>query len=657
LVVLYHAGVPWLPGGFVGVDIFFVISGYLITSGIVRELRSNGRISLSGFYIRRMARILPAAAVTLTATVVLSWLLLPPTRWEQISRDAIGSGLYVVNWAFAGRSIDYLAQDQAPSPLQHFWSLAVEEQFYIVWPLLLIVIALICRRKGTALGKGLAAALALIIVPSLAWSVHLTAANPGGAYFVTTTRAWELGIGAGLAVVNIYGLRNTHARTRKVVGLAGAAAIVAAAISFNGATSFPGYVALLPVLGTAALLWSGEHIQQGALPFALSSRPMTWVGGISYSLYLWHWALLVIVAGVFGELSTIAGLGVVIVALIPAWLSTHHIEQPLQRWVRGFGGREGHEAPRLALGFGFTLAGLIPALLLGFSVPTSSAADPVGKIGAEQLAAGARINVLDSTEFLTPAAVDGAHDLPDANTNGCMLDHPTTAPTVCSYGDLDSGRVIALVGDSHAAMHIPGLDVVARDAGYRLDTYTKGSCPPVTVPIDFQGKHYEECGIWTANVTETLATQKPDLVLTAMSRAYLVHGAGLDEEHSRKPIAASLGDTWSQLKAAGVKVAAFRDVPKLGIVVPDCVAANPSSLSKCARPQSQALPKADQTILASHEHPDVAVIDLSASLCADGACPAVIHNVLVYRDSNHLTATYSRSLHGQLSEQVGPLLD
>lgn len=655
-MVLYHAGVPWLPGGFVGVDIFFVISGYLITGGIVRELKTNGRISLSRFYIRRMARILPAAAVTLTTTVVLSWLLLPPTRWEQIGRDAIGSGLYIVNWAFAGRSIDYLAQDQAPSPLQHFWSLAVEEQFYIVWPVLLIVVGLICRRKAIALGRGLTVGLALIIVPSLAWSVHLTTVNPGGAYFVTTTRAWELGIGAGLAVLGIYRTRQPNASTARIIGLLGASALAATAITFTGATPFPGYSALLPVLGTGALLWSGEHSERGVLARTLASRPMTWVGGISYSLYLWHWPLLVIAAGLFGDLSTPAGLVVVAIALLPAWFSTNHIEKPLQRWVRNFRGREGHERSKLALGSAFTVAGLVPAILLAFSVPATSAAEPLGMIGAEQLAAGATINVVDSTKFLTPAAVDGAQDLPEANTNGCMLDHPTTAPKVCSYGDLDSERVIALMGDSHAAMHIPGLDVVARDAGYRLDTYTKGSCPPVTAPIDFQGKHYSECGVWAANVTERLVSQKPDLVVTAMSRAYTLYGEGLDEDQSRKRIAASLGDTWSQLENAGVPVAAFRDVPKLGIVVPDCVASNPDNLSKCARDQDEALPEADQTVLASRDHPDVTVIDVSPSLCADGICPAVIHNVLVYRDSNHLTATYSRSLHGQLADQLAPLL-
>lgn len=657
LVVLYHAGVPWLPGGFIGVDIFFVISGYLITGGLIRELKTRGRISLSQFYIRRMARILPAAAATITATVFLTWLLLPPTRWEQIGRDAIGSGLYMVNWTFAGRSIDYLAQDQAPSPLQHFWSLAVEEQFYIVWPLLLIVIGLICRRLGKALGKGLTVGLALIVFPSLVWSVYYTGANPGGAYFVTTTRIWELGIGAALAVVGLYRIWTPGAKAAKLLGWLGLAAIIVTAITYTGAMPFPGYSALLPVVGTAVLLWSGEHAKQDAVSRKLSARPMTWVGGISYSLYLWHWPLLVIAAGVYGKLSAVAGLAVVIVALLPAWVSTNHIEKPLQRWVRNFRGSEGRQMSKLALGSAFTLAGLIPALLLTFSVPATSVVGPEGEIGAAKLAAGGAFNIVESTDYLTPSPVDGARDLPEANTNGCMLDHPTTAPKVCSYGDMGSNRVIALMGDSHAAMHIPGLDLVAQKAGYRLDTYTKGSCPPVTIPIDFQGRHYEQCGAWVVNVTKALVNQKPSLVLTAMSSAYKVFGGGLSEGQSRGPIASSLGETWAELEETGIQVAAFRDVPKLGIVVPDCVASNPTNLSKCARSENEALPAVDQTVLASQQHPDVALIDVTKSLCTHGTCPAVIQNALVYRDSNHLTATYSRSLRGQLAQQITPLLD
>jgi len=657
LVVLYHAGLRVLGGGFVGVDVFFVISGYLITGGIVRELRSRGRLSLAGFYIRRMARILPAAVVAISATVLLSWLLLPPTRWEQIAKDAIGSGLYVVNWAFAERSVDYLAQDQAPSPLQHFWSLAVEEQFYIVWPLLLIVVALVCRRVAKPLGLGLAVGLVLIVVPSLLWSIHYTGANPGAAYFVTTTRAWELGVGATVAVAAAYRTRPVPAGVATAGAWAGVGAIVLAALTFSDATPFPSYTALLPVLGAALLLWSGEHAPSAPVARGLSTRPMTWIGGLSYSLYLWHWPLLVIAAGVFGELSVGAGLLVVALAVLPAWISTERIEKPLQRLVRGFRGREGHQGSKLALGASFTVAGLVPALLLLLAVPSTSAPAAGGRIGALKLADGVPMQVVDSSERMTPSPLDAARDLPKANTNGCMLDHATTDPKVCSYGDRDSDRVIALVRDSHAATHIPGMSMVAKRAGYRLDTYTRGSCLPVTIPVDFQGKPYPECATWTENVTDRLVDQKPALVLTAMSQAYVVHGSDEGFAENREPIAESVARTWTRLQDAGVRVAAFRDIPRFDMVVPDCVADHLDSLSDCARDQDDVLPEADQQVLAARQVPGVEVIDLTDALCVDGVCPTVVHDVLVYRDSSHLTATYSRSLRTQLAEQVLPLLE
>ncbi|MBN1093854.1 acyltransferase [Blastococcus sp. TML/M2B] len=253
LVVLYHAGLPWLSGGFVGVDVFFVLSGFLITQGLVTELERRGTISLAGFYARRARRILPAAAVALAGTAALTVLLLPQMRWAQVAQDLVQSSIYLVNWDLADRAVDYSARDQAASPLQHFWSLAVEEQFYVVWPLaILAVVGLVRlarsrRRSDAPTGISrlhLAVPLLLIGVPSLAWSISLSAADPGRAYFVTTTRMWELALGAALAVVPV--VAPASARLSRAVGWAGLAAIVWAAVTYDASTVFPGSAALLP---------------------------------------------------------------------------------------------------------------------------------------------------------------------------------------------------------------------------------------------------------------------------------------------------------------------------------------------------------------------------------------------------------------------------
>lgn len=276
LVLLYHAGAPLLPGGFIGVDVFFVISGFLITTLLVAEMRRGGAISIAGFYARRAKRLLPASSVVLVTTGLLTWLLLPRIRWEAVAQDLLASGLYGVNWTLAGRSVDYLSQADAPSPVQHFWSLAVEEQFYVFWPLLLLVATLLVRpRWGSAsskrvflrgraehgdhsLTKPLMLAMTVIAVPSFAWSVYLTHGDPGPAYFVTTTRVWELAIGGAVAILAVQ-LSRMPKWVAAPLAWVGVAAVITTALLLTKDVPFPGSVAAIPVLGTAAVI-------AGALP-------------------------------------------------------------------------------------------------------------------------------------------------------------------------------------------------------------------------------------------------------------------------------------------------------------------------------------------------------------------------------------------------------
>jgi hypothetical protein len=349
-------------------------------------------------------------------------------------------------------------------------------------------------------------------------------------------------------------------------------------------------------------------------------------------------------------------LAIVLGAMLPAWLSTRFIEKPAQRFVLNFRGRRSHRVPKLALGSAFTTLGVISSVLLVQAVPSSHVGPVHGPIGAEVLAAGGKVLVVDSFPTLVPAVTGAAKDLPAANKNGCMLDHPTTDPKLCSYGALKSSKVIALVGDSHAAMLIPGLSLVADRAGYRLDTYTKGSCPPVAIPIDYQGHRYSECAEWTGNVIAKLTREKPALVITAMSHTYKVFGSHSDFKDNRQPIADGLAAQWDVLRAAGISVAGVRDIPHFGFVVPDCIAKNMHRLSACARSLKDTLWDEDQTTLAAKSRPGVAVLDFTKSLCGNGQCPAVIDKVIVYRDTNHLTATFCRTMQKQMAEQVLPLL-
>lgn len=666
-VLLYHAGMPWMPGGYVGVDVFFVISGFLITGGIVRELRKDGRLSLKNFYIRRMARILPAATLVLVLTVMAAWLLLPETRWREVGMDAVASGLYFVNWLFAESSIDYLAQDQAPSPLQHFWSLAVEEQFYIVWPVLLMLVGWLSLKLNFRLQKGLLVALGIVGLPSFLWSVYYTAENPGGAYFVTTTRMWELAIGAGLAII-VSRAPGPPKFAAALVSWVGLGAIIGAAVIYTEATPFPSYAALLPTLGAAAVIWGGHSGGNMGAGLVLNRWPMVQLGEISYSLYLWHWPLLIITAGVIGELSPLAGLTVIVGALIPAWLSTRYVEVPAQYAVLNFK-KSSSDNEKLTFGSLFTLVGLVPAVLLAVAVPPPPPAATVefvpAQIGNEKAPIlGAAALALDPAlgqpadtyATYSPSAADAINDLPISTLSGCNQGFDESAAEACIYGDPDSEFLVALVGDSHAEHWVPAFKNLSEKNGWRLETYTKSACALAEgVPYNYTQKMiYESCADWNDAVMAQLQARKPDVVLTS-SLVYhmMVDGSPANERNRVTAFASAVNAQWRVLNDSGVQVITIADTPDMGIVVPDCVAQNEATLTACSTPRDQALAYSGVfEDLASQGLPAVTKLDMNDMICPAADCSPIIGNVLVYRDKGHLTATYSRTLSGPLEAKL-----
>ncbi|MER7196581.1 acyltransferase, partial [Streptomyces sp. NPDC000188] len=334
LVVLGHAGVTRFSGGYVGVDVFFVISGFLITSSLLRELSASDRISIRAFYARRALRLLPASALVVLVTLAGSWLFLSKIRFAEYMSDAFASALYAVNFRLAATGTDYLAEGSPPSPFQHFWSLAVEEQFYLVWPLLLFLGWRLSRRRRALLAIPLVALCAV----SFGLSVHVTGQSAPWAYFGSHTRAWELGVGALVAL-----LRPPRLPAGVAVAMtwAGLACIIAAALRFDADTPFPGTAAAAPVIGAALVIVGGTSPAWPGARRMLTARPVTWLGGLSYSWYLWHWPFLVIgpkaldrPAGTHLELALGAA------ALLPAWLTLRLVENPV-RFHRALRGRPG----------------------------------------------------------------------------------------------------------------------------------------------------------------------------------------------------------------------------------------------------------------------------------------------------------------------------
>ena len=669
-VVLWHAGLPILSGGYVGVDVFFVISGFLMTSLLVRELDRDGRISIGAFYARRARRLLPAAAVALVGVLVVTVTMLPVNRWRGIGSDIVASAFYVVNWRLASSSVDYLAEGDAASPVQHFWSLSVEEQFYAFWPVLFAVTGwLVLRRAGARwLRPALLLVLAAMTVTSYAWSVIYTRSHPEQAYFVTTTRLWELGLGGLVAVLGTWLLRRKPGRpvANAIVAL-GLLAILGSGVVFDSSTAVPGSLALLPTLGTALVLALGPFCGGRAGPVRLlAAAPMQWIGGLSYSLYLWHWPLLVGAAARTpdGSLSVPLGLAVVGASLAPAWLSLRLIEDPLRR-SRSTGRPAVVRA--LRLGTTCTVLSLIAGCsLVGYVAREGYRTDQLvgGAPGAQALgdAPSRRAVTVNRADVLVPSPALAGDDVFHPWYNGpCQPAASSGTPKTCVFGAVDSDVRVVVVGDSHAVMWLPALAEVAAARGWRLEVLAKPDCPLADTVVLRGHSANEPCVRWNDAVLASLQASPPDLVITAQVNVYLLQGPGgtvLSGADASTEFGAALARTWTRVGATGTPVLSLLDGPRFARSPVECVADHQRELDVCAGARAKVLEGNNTAQLAALAlTPAVRVLDLTRWLCPGDTCPAVIGNTLVYSDTNHLGATYARSLTPYLAHAlagVGP---
>ncbi|GLZ58282.1 acyltransferase family protein [Micromonospora sp. NBRC 107095] len=681
LVLIGHAGVNGLPGGFVGVDVFFVISGFLITGMLVRELADTGRISIVDFYTRRARRLLPAAGVVLVASLLLAYLFLPRLRWSSTGWDVLASGLYAMNWRLAEQAVNYLQADEAPSILQHFWSLAVEEQFYLIWPMLLLVLARTLRRRRHRLDRGrldrgrlerrLLIGLALVAIPSLAWSIHLSEANPARAYFVTTTRMWELALGAGLAILGRHLIRIPRVLAA-ALGWAGVAAIVVAALVTTPDLPFPGHLALLPTLGAAAVIAAGAAAGRAGPVLLLGLPPMRALGALSYSLYLWHWPLLVAAEAKFGELRPAAGLAVVALSVVPAALTYRFVENPIRFSV--VLPRQAAQLGALATGAPVIAALLfqltvwpparppsdIAAMMPPLDISASGSAEPRrSNFGADVLGRKPRSSPagvpVDRVDTITPDALSAPLDLPDTYRQDCLLEVTEYEPRPCSYGDPNSSFTMVLAGDSHAAHWLPALKAVAEANKWRLITQIKGSCPVENTPVLYKtNTPFDACTEWNKRLRATLTgPDKPQLlILSSLTYQPVPKGEPLQGVAALRARTDALRDTWSELADAGVRTVVIRDTPYFPFNVAECVSKNPEKLTRCSAPREKALEISQPQAEAAKGLDDIRFVDLNDAICPAERCAPVIGGVLIYRDAAHLTATYSRTLAPRLHEAL-----
>jgi peptidoglycan/LPS O-acetylase OafA/YrhL len=654
LVVLSHAGVGAVVGGYVGVDVFFVISGFLITSLLLRELSATGRISIRKFYARRALRLLPAATVVSFATLAGSWFFLSKVRFQEYVVDALSSALYAVNFRLAAGGTDYLAQGSPPSPFQHFWSLAVEEQFYLLWPLLLLFTWRWTRgrRRATALA---ALPLAVLCLISLALCISAMTGPASWAYFGTHTRFWELGAGALLALAAAR-LERLPARVAAPMGWTGLACIVLAAVRYDNDTLFPGYYALLPVLGTVLVLAGGCSPARYDARLLLGRRPAVRLGGLSYSWYLWHWPLLVIGPAMLDRpASTRLGLLLALLALPLAWATLRLVENPV-RFHTAFRGRPGRA---LALGAALSAGAAALALTASLFPPPISSGRAAPDLRTELANAAdpeARLRqLLDSSgtslpSNLTPALTDIKDSRSAVYRDGCHVGYDSTETPPCVYGDPASDQVVVLFGDSHAAQWFPALDLLARTHHWKLVSLTKASCKTAAVTTVQGGRSYESCDTWRDKAIAKINGLRPSLVIVSSSEA------GDPARPAADPVQQwtdGFRKTFDALGSTGARVAVLLDTPWPRMDAVDCAASHPLRLDRCADGLStQAIhdPSRRKAVRDAARSSGASLIDPQPWLCTSaGECPVLVANTLVYRDDSHMSEAYASA--------VAPVLD
>lgn len=638
-VVLYHASVPYLTGGYVGVDVFFVISGFLITGQLMREVERTGRIHFGHFYANRMRRLIPPAAIVLITTLIVAREFGSPFQFRQIAQHAVYTAGYVLNYRLAHEGVDYQNANGPESPLQHFWSLGVEEQYYFIWPLLLMLCVWVGRRHAKRVVGGV---LVAIVVSGIYLSITVTKSNAPLGYFSLHTRAWELAAGAliALAAVRLSRQPAWLAVTLSWVGIAG---IVGTAFVFTDDTAFPGSAAIWPVAATAAVIAAGCRKTRGSAEILLDRRPMQGIGAVSYSWYLWHWPFIILAPYLFKlQFGWGANLQLMVLALWVATLSYWIIESPTRRtqlrklfWTSAGLGMSATVAV-VALVFMWTMPPLIGSGAAAVSVDLGS-----GGLEAVQRAVIAGTQVTSAPSNLTPTLEEARRDQPVTSKNGCHLDYTKTAiPSDCVYGQRSgASRTAILVGDSHAQQWLPGLDKAARDQGWKLYAWTKAACPLADVNVfnSVLARDFTECNTWRKDVLEKIKLTGPDLVIVSQSNS--VPGDTVSDVQWAQQTAVSV----DVLQQAKIPVVYIGDTPYHQESVPDCVARHIDDVGSCTLKRQYANAYAgrgtqlQQTLTAAN----IAYVDPMDWFCGKDDCPSIVGNLLVYRDESHISTAYS----------------
>ena len=627
IIMVFHIWFNKVSGG---VDVFFVISGFLMTSILLKGFFSNNVMNPLPFWGGIIKRVAPSAYVVLGATLIASYFITSPVLIGVVIKEIIASALHVENLALIIRSVDYLAADSPSSPVQQFWALSIQIQFYVVLPLVLIPLAYISKKKGSSLP--LFVGVILIIFASFAYAVLSVKNDPAISYFNPLSRIWEFffGVLSFLLVSNI-----NKIKYRNVLGVVGISLIIGGAIFIPRGAGFPGFVSLIPVVGALFIIISGSNGYKGLANKFLANKFLVFLGGISFTIYLWHWPILIFYKEYFSysTVSLTQGLGIMVVSIILAYFSSQKIESPFKKIPR----------ERVVLNFSVGVLFFLPIIVSAFilkhqieSTIEKSVIDFESKViepfPGDKVYLEKEVAKFDRETFLSIKKI-----IPASYTIGCNQEGKGTEAKTCDFGDLTSSRELVIVGSSHATQWLPALDEIGKKNDFKVINMTKSGCPLGALETSD-----ESCSEWNERAIDKIISMKPYAVITNSTKT---------SPNKKEFIPKSSLESWEKLASNGVNVIGIRDNPRFSFDIPECVYQNRDSKTSnlCSMDREDALLKSDPALAYSKI---IKSIDMSDMFCTDNKCLSTFSEKLIYRDSNHMSVEYTYFIRDNLYNKL-----
>jgi len=637
LVALFHIWFAKVSGG---VDVFFVISGFLMTRALMGRYL-DGRFSIFGFWGNIIRRIAPVAYLVMFVALIGSFWLVPENRWLDTISHFKNSLIHTENWKLIANSVDYLARDTVPNPLQHYWALSVQVQFYVLWPFLILLTGYFAvKRKAPKSSFGLSVGATFVI--SLLYSIWATNANQTAAYFDTFARLWEFALGGLVAIYQPMLQGWLSARARAVLGWVGVAGVISCGFVLETSSTFPGYLALWPTLSAAMVVAAGNSGTGYGAERLLASRPFVILGGTSFAFYLWHWPILIFTLEIT-EQTTVGlwlGLAIFMSALLLALLTVRLVEAPLRESTLATKSRWRNYAFGTACAIPVTLG----IALWHFDARAEYAQQrrDVRTLSAEAYP-GSRVALTPANQLvgdvpIHPDSMLITDDKPMVYDNGCHQGLMSRKPVGCVFGPKENYyRTIALIGGSHVAQWAPLFKTLAERNKWRVISFTKSACALAAE----EAQDDAACHEWNRRTVDKIIGLKPDFVFTMATRP---RGTYRFVENHQEYVPPAYIEKWKTFLSHDIAVIALRNNPWMKHDVPSCVVNHADNPIACARSRSDVLD--DRAFKRSLESlpKGVRVFDLTSKLCDDRLCYAVMGNVAIYRDSHHISVPYVNSL-------------